>query len=109
MTDKGIVLLYNGKNHAEKGDKRFNKNTYSAGQVLFDSRDPTSVLARMDVPFLRPMESFEKSGQYIDGTVFIEGLVFFKQKWFLYYGCADSRVAVGIYDPGNPAVMDPLP
>jgi predicted GH43/DUF377 family glycosyl hydrolase len=82
LTDKGIVLLYNGKNHAEKGDKRFNKNTYSAGQVLFDSRDPTSVLARMDVPFLRPMESFEKSGQYIDGTVFIEGLVFLNKNGF---------------------------
>lgn len=109
LTDKGILLLYNGKNHAEKGDMRFNKNTYSAGQVLFDQRDPTSVLARMDVPFLRPMESFEKSGQYIDGTVFIEGLVFFKQKWFLYYGCADSKVAVAIYDPRHPGPMDPVP
>ena len=109
LTDKGILLLYNGKNHAEKGDMRFAKNTYSAGQVLFDPRDPTRVLARMDVPFLRPMESFEKSGQYIDGTVFIEGLVFFKQKWFLYYGCADSKVAVAIYDPRHPGLMDPVP
>ncbi|HCX57330.1 MAG TPA: hypothetical protein DHU90_12265, partial [Sphingobacterium sp.] len=66
LTDKGILLLYNGKNHPEKGDKRFNKGTYSAGQVLFDSKDPGKVLARMDVPFLRPMEAFEKSGQYVD-------------------------------------------
>ncbi|MDQ1150930.1 putative GH43/DUF377 family glycosyl hydrolase [Sphingobacterium zeae] len=109
LTDKGILLLYNGKNHAEKGDMRFAKKSYSAGQVLFDPRDPTSVLARMDVPFLRPMEPFEKSGQYIDGTVFIEGLVFFKQKWFLYYGCADSKVAVAIYDPRHPGLMDPVP
>ncbi|WP_367209280.1 glycoside hydrolase family 130 protein [Sphingobacterium sp. R2] len=109
LTDKGILLLYNGKNHAEKGDMRFAKKSYSAGQVLFDPRDPTSVLARMDVPFLRPMESFEKSGQYIDGTVFIEGLVYFKQKWFLYYGCADSKVAVAIYDPRHPGLMDPVP
>lgn len=109
LTDKGILLLYNGKNHAEKGDMRFAKKSYSAGQVLFDPRDPTSVLARMDVPFLRPVEPFEKSGQYIDGTVFIEGLVFFKQKWFLYYGCADSKVAVAIYDPRHPGLMDPVP
>lgn len=109
LTDKGILLLYNGKNHAEKGDMRFAKKSYSAGQVLFDPRDPTSVLARMDVPFLRPMEPFEKSGQYIDGTVFIEGLVYFKQKWFLYYGCADSKVAVAIYDPRHPGLMDPVP
>ncbi|WP_286831816.1 glycoside hydrolase family 130 protein [Sphingobacterium sp. UBA6308] len=109
LTDKGILLLYNGKNHPEKGDKRFNKGTYSAGQVLFDSKDPGKVLARMDVPFLRPMEAFEKSGQYVDGTVFIEGLVYFKQKWFLYYGCADSKVGVAIFDPQHPAALDPIP
>lgn len=55
------------------------------------------------------MEPFEKSGQYVNGTVFMEGLVFFKKKWFLYYGCADSRVAVAIYDPAHPALPDPLP
>ena len=109
LTDKGILLLYNGKNNPEKGDPRFNKGTYSAGQVLFDKNDPTKVIGRLDVPFLRPMEAFEKSGQYIDGTVFIEGLVYFEKKWFLYYGCADSRVAVAIYDPANPASPDPLP
>ncbi|WP_245586402.1 glycoside hydrolase family 130 protein [Olivibacter sitiensis] len=109
MTDKGIVLLYNGKNDPENGDVRFNKGTYSAGQVLFDKNDPTKVLGRLDVPFLRPMEAFEKSGQYVDGTVFIEGLVFFNDKWLLYYGCADSKVGVAIYDPQKPVNADPLP
>ena len=108
-TEQGILLLYNGKNDPEKGDKRFNKGTYSAGQVLFDANDPTVVLSRLDVPFLRPMEAFEKSGQYVDGTVFIEGLVYFKMKWFLYYGCADSKVGVAIYDPEKPTNLDPLP
>lgn len=109
LTDEGILLLYNGKNHPVKGDKRFNKGTYSAGQVLFDSQDPTRVLQRMDVPFLRPMEDFEKSGQYVDGTVFIEGMVYFRGKWLLYYGCADSKVGVAIFDPKKPANFDPLP
>ena len=45
-----------------------------------------------------PVSDFEKSGQYPAGTVFIEGLVFHNQKWYLYYGCADSRVAVAVYD-----------
>jgi predicted GH43/DUF377 family glycosyl hydrolase len=44
---------------------------------------------------------FEKSGQYPSGTVFIEGLVPFKDKWFLYYGCADSFVGVAVYDPSK--------
>jgi len=109
LTDRGILLFYNGKNNPNNGDKRFNKGTYSAGQVLFDRHDPTKVIDRLDVPFLRPMEPFEKSGQYRDGTVFIEGLVYFKQKWFLYYGCADSKVGVAIYDPAHPAAPDPLP
>lgn len=100
-TDKGILLIYNGKNHTDDKvrDLRFNAGTYSAGQILMDLNDPMKVISRLDVPFFRPMEAFEKSGQYVDGTVFIEGLVFFKGKWYLYYGCADSRVGVAIYDP----------
>jgi predicted GH43/DUF377 family glycosyl hydrolase len=97
LTSKGILLLYNGKNRKDdKRDKHFNAGTYSAGQVLFDLIDPYKPIARLDVPFFRPTADFEKSGQYVDGTVFIEGLVFFHNKWFLYYGCADSQVGVAI-------------
>jgi predicted GH43/DUF377 family glycosyl hydrolase len=102
MTDKGILLLYNGKNSSgDKGDKRYTANTYAAGQVLFDLNDPTKAIERLDIPFFVPTEPFEKSGQYPAGTVFLEGLVYFKNKWFMYYGCADSRVAVAVYDPGK--------
>ena len=109
MTDKGILLLYNGKNNPTYGDSRFQANSYCGGQVLFDKNDPTKAIERLDVPFFRPMEPFEKSGQYVNGTVFMEGLVYFKKKWFLYYGCADSRVAVAVYDPAKRAAPDPLP
>ncbi|HIB38526.1 glycoside hydrolase family 130 protein [Mesonia sp.] len=95
LTDKGIVVMYNGKNlEGEDGDKDYTANSYCAGQVLFDKEDPTKLLDRLDKPFLVPTASFEKSGQYPAGTVFIEGLVWFKNKWYLYYGCADSRVGV---------------
>jgi len=110
MTSKGIILFYNGKNHpGDGGDKRFNGNSYCAGQALFSLNDPSKAITRLDVPFLRPMASFEKSGQYVNGTVFIEGLVYFKKKWFLYYGCADSRVGVAVFDPDKPAPPDPIP
>lgn len=110
-TDQGILLLYNGKNHNEKemADSTYALGTYSAGQVLFDKSDPTKVLKRLDSPFMRPMEDFEKSGQYKDGTVFIQGLAYFKSKWFLYYGCADSKVGVSVFDPAKPAPFDPKP
>jgi beta-1,2-mannosidase len=100
VTDKGILVLYNGKNRSDADrDTNYVANTYSAGQVLFDLKNPSKVIARLDKPFFVPTAPFEKSGQYPSGTVFIEGLVYFKKKWFLYYGCADSRVAVAIYDP----------
>ena len=111
LTDKGIVLLYNGKNQTNdsKRDKRFTAGAYCAGQILTDPKEPLKVLQRLDVPFFRPMASFEKSGQYVDGTVFIEGLVFFKNKWYLYYGCADSQVSVAIYDPAKKTPGDQIP
>ena len=111
LTDKGIVLLYNGKNQTNdsKRDKRFTAGAYCAGQILSDPKEPMKVLQRLDVPFFRPMASFEKSGQYVDGTVFIEGLVFFKNKWYLYYGCADSQVSVAIYDPAKKTPGDQIP
>lgn len=100
LTDKGILVLYNGKNKGgDGGDKNYTANTYAAGQVLFDANDPGRVVARLDTPFFVPTESFEKSGQYPAGTVFVEGMVYYKKKWFLYYGCADSRVAVAVCTP----------
>ena len=87
-TKDGIVLIYNGKS--------FENGSYSAGQILFDAKDPTKVLARLDEPFFKPEMPFEKTGQYVDGTVFCEGLVHHDGKWFLYYGCADSMVGVAV-------------
>lgn len=110
VTDKGIVLIYNGKNgDGTTGDPRFASGAYCAGQMLFSKDDPTKLVGRLDVPFFRPMEPFEKSGQYVAGTVFCEGLTWFKGKWFLYYGCADSRVGVAVFDPKKKGTGDPLP
>lgn len=110
LTGKGVVLFYNGKNKSgAESDSRYPANTYCAGQALFDKNDPAKYITRLDAPFLRPMTPFEKSGQYSAGTVFIEGLAFFKNKWFLYYGCADTFVGVAVFDPAHPAKPDPLP
>ena len=100
ITKDGILLLYNGKNaDNEDRDSRYAAGSYCAGQVLFSLDDPYKVINRLDEPFFLPEAEFEKSGQYVDGTVFIEGLVYFQKKWFLYYGCADSQVGVAIYNP----------
>lgn len=96
LTAKGIVLLYNGKNDTKHGAPGLDHGAYSVGQALFSSSDPSQLLKRMEEPFLKPELEFEKSGQYVTGTTFAEGMVFFKQRWFLYYGCADSLVAVEV-------------
>lgn len=97
-TKNGIVLMYNGKNAGKNRDMDYPAGAYCAGQLLFDNNDPYKVLDRLDKPFFVPEAPFEKSGQYKDGTVFIEGLVYHKKKLYLYYGCADSKVAVAVCD-----------
>jgi hypothetical protein len=48
---------------------------------------------RTDETFFKPTESFEITGQ-VGNVCFLEGLVFFNGKWLLYYGTADSKIAV---------------
>jgi len=96
-TEAGILLLYNGKNlNGEGAGSSTPEGTYCGGQVRFDAREPTRVLERLETPFICPTLPHEVSGQYKAGTTFIEGLVQFKGKWFLYYGTADSMVGVAI-------------
>jgi len=94
LTTKGVVVLYNGKNDPTHGDPALGPNAYAAGQALFNADDPSKLLARTEVPSLKPEQPFEKTGQYAAGTTFAEGLVRFHNQWFLYYGCADSAVGV---------------
>ena len=97
LTDKGILLLYNGKNAAsEKSDPSMPRGMYSVGQIIFDPKNPGKVLSRSDIPLLKPSLPHEISGQYQAGTTFAEGLVWFQNKWYLYYGTADSFVGLAI-------------
>jgi predicted GH43/DUF377 family glycosyl hydrolase len=96
LTERGIVLLYNAGNSAEYGAPGLPARTYTAGQALYDRRNPLKLIARTDEPFIRPTEPYERTGQYKEGTTFVEGLVFFRGRWFLYYGMADSRVGVAV-------------
>ena len=94
LTSAGIVVLYNGKNAVKDGDPDLGPNAYAAGEALFDKNDPSHLLQQTQHPVLKPELPYEKTGQYAAGTTFAEGLVYFHDRWFLYYGCADSLVAV---------------
>ncbi|HEX3987677.1 MAG TPA: glycoside hydrolase family 130 protein [Acidobacteriaceae bacterium] len=94
LTSRGIVVLYNGKNANSGGDPGLAPSTYAVGEALFDAKNPAKLLARTDNPVLEPTMPWERSGQYVAGTTFAEGLVAFHGQWVLYYGCADSFVGV---------------
>lgn len=94
LTDDGIVVLYNAGNSQNIGEEALGNRVYTGGQALFDAQEPWKLLDRSDEPFIQPELPFEKSGQYKDGTTFVEGLVYFDNHWYLYYGTADSMVGV---------------
>ncbi|WP_239461526.1 GDSL-type esterase/lipase family protein [Occallatibacter savannae] len=107
LTSAGIVVLYNGKNAEQGGDPALGPSAYAAGEALFDGANPAHLLTQTDRPVLKPELPYEKTGQYAAGTTFAEGLVYFRTKWFLYYGCADSLVAVATA-PAGPMSADSL-
>ena len=87
MTEDGILLLYNGAD---------DDLVYRSGQALFDPTDPTRLIARSDTPFLTPDVQLEQEGQ-VPNVVFIEGLVEYKDTWYLYFGMGDSGIGVATY------------
>lgn len=85
------VLFYNS---ATTGGGNFAQDTYSISQMLVDYDNlGAGPLARMDEPFLVPDAANEIEGQ-VNRVVFTEGLVQFKNKWFLYFGQGDSELGV---------------
>jgi beta-1,2-mannosidase len=96
LTKDGIVVLYNAGNSQQVGVKNLGNRVYTGGQALFSASEPWKLLDRTENPFIQPELPFEKSGQYPEGTTFLEGLVFFKGKYYLYYGTADSMVGVTV-------------
>jgi len=95
LRDEGILLIYNGSNAANFNDPDLPKFTYAAGQALFDKDKPYKLLDRTEDHFIYPDKDYEKVGE-VNEVCFVEGLVYFKDKWFLYYGTADSKIAVAV-------------
>ncbi len=95
ITPKGILLLYNGMNLDKDGDPNVSPGAYCGGQALFDLNDPSKLINRLDHHFIKPDRPYEISGQ-VNEVCFLEGLVYFKDQWLLYYGTADSKIAVAV-------------
>jgi predicted GH43/DUF377 family glycosyl hydrolase len=53
------------------------------------------VISRMENYFIKPEKDYEVMGQ-VNHVCFLEGLVKLKDKWYMYYGTADSKIAVAV-------------
>lgn len=106
VTDDGILLFYNGAMNPDSAKAyafqvlpqyaaSIQTTCYATGWALFDRQDPTRLIARCDEPILRPTELYELFG-ISNYTTFSQGFVEFHEKKFLYYGCADIKIAVAI-------------
>jgi len=84
----------------EVGDKLFfiynsadKFNRYLPSFMILDKKNPTKVLGRSNRPLLNFTEYFEKLGK-VNNVIFAEGMVGYKNKYFLYYGCADKCISI---------------
>lgn len=100
LTDKGILLIYNSRNIPAIGDTALAEGTYAAAQVLLDRNDPLKTVHRLNRYFMKPDKPYEITGQ-VNEVCFLEGLALFHHQWLLYYGTADSKIAVASRPEGN--------
>ena len=95
LREEGILLIYNSSNASNYADPGLPKFTYAAAQALFDKENPFKLIDRTDSYFIYPDKPYEKTGE-VNNVCFVEGLVYFSDQWFLYYGTADSKIAVAV-------------
>jgi beta-1,2-mannosidase len=93
LTPDGIFFIYNGCNSGINGDKNLVPYEYSVGQLLFDAKDPSSIIMRCDNYFIRSQHKNEITGQ-MSNTAFVEAMVHFRNKWYIYYVMGEAGIGV---------------
>lgn len=86
-TEQGWLLIYHGVHGSEVG------LVYSACAALLDLEDPSKEIGRLDYPLFSPEYSWELFGD-VNNVAFPTGAVQFGDTLFIYYGAADSHIAV---------------
>lgn len=95
LTDNGLVLLVHNA-AVKNGDGSVR---YTCGQVLIDPARPGELLAQLTRPWLEPT-TYEDLHGLVSNVTFVEGLVFFRDTWFAYYGQSDSTLGVATSPSG---------
>ena len=89
-TAEGWLTLYHGNRYPDRPGE---VGAYSAGALLLDLDNPARVLRRTREPILEPTADFERHG-FVPDVVFPTGLVETDETLLVYYGAADTCVAV---------------
>ncbi len=90
LIDEGWLTLYHGSTISNTAGM---VGCYAAGALLLDRHDPRLVLARSKEPIMLPMTAYEKSG-FVPNVVFPTAMLDVKDEWHVYYGAADTSVAM---------------
>lgn len=89
-TDAGWLVLYSYIYNYMSNEKKFGIEA-----VLLDLYNPRKILGRTSEPLLMPEDKYELEG-IVPNIVFPSGGLVVDGKLFVYYGAADTRVAVAV-------------
>ncbi len=97
--DEGWLLLYHGATGAIDGTAFTPQRNvhYSAGAMILDPADPSTVLARTSEPILSP-ETAEETGGVVPNVVFPTATEELGGHRYVFYGMGDSRIGVARLD-----------
>jgi predicted GH43/DUF377 family glycosyl hydrolase len=86
-TKAGWLLIYHGVHDTAQG------YVYSACAALLDLNEPEKELARLPFPLFKPELDWELKGE-VNNVVFPTGTAIFGDRLYIYYGAADTCIAV---------------
>ncbi|WP_298369364.1 pesticidal protein Cry7Aa [uncultured Lutibacter sp.] len=90
-TEKGWLIIYHAAQTTTSG------LVYHACAALLDIKNPLKVIGRLKQPLFSPTEDYEQKGN-VNNVVFPTGTALFNDELYIYYGAADSCVAVASVD-----------
>ncbi len=86
-TEAGWLFIY----HAV--EVKTYANVYHISAAMLDLKNPGKVIARLREPLISPHEEWEEKG-YVNNVCFPTGTAVFENDLYIYYGAADSNIAV---------------
>lgn len=109
-TPDGWLMIYHGVQETNA------TRTYRACAALLDLKDPRKVIAKLPYPLFEPGNEAEHVG-LVNNVVFPTGTSQFGDDLYIYYGAADTRIAVAKVSltelltelNANPFTNNPLP